>query len=100
MRKRIWVIMGTCMANVRCVRKCDDFTYIGETSRKFSTRISEHKSTVTRGDTRLPVGAHFNSRGHSVADMLPIAIEQVKPKGNTTLRRCREKLWIRRYDAV
>ena len=81
-------------------RRCSDFTYIGETSRRFSTRIGEHKGHVTRKDLTIPVGAHFNTKGHSIADMLPIAIEQVLPKGNTLLRRHREKLWIRKYQAV
>ena len=33
-------------------------------------------------------------------DMIPIAIEQVLPKGNTILRRRRERLWINRYESI
>ena len=81
-------------------RKCSNFTYIGETGKKFLTRVTQHKGYVTRKDLSQPTGAHFNSRGHSLAYMMPIANEQILPKGNTLLRRRREKLWIRRYQAV
>ena len=81
-------------------RKCPTFTYIGETSGQFSTRVREHKGYITQKKVDHPIGKHFNTSGHSVADMLPIAIEQVLPKGDTLKRRRRERLWITRYDSI
>ena len=73
--------------------------YVGETSRKFHVRVSEHKGYVTQRKLDHPIGEHFNSPGHHYTDMLPIAIEQILPKGDTMLRRQRERLWIVRYNA-
>ena len=83
--------------NIGC-RKCKDFVYVGETSRKFHIRVAEHKGYVTSKKMTHPVGRHFNSKNHTYADMLPIAIEQVLPRGDTMLRRRRVRLWIVRYD--
>ena len=79
--------------------KCD-FVYIGETRRRLQDRAAEHKGYVTRPVLSQPVGEHFNSRGHSLADMCVTAIEQVLPMGDTLLRRQREHLWINRYGAI
>ena len=49
------------------------------------------------------VGAHFNLRGHSTADLMVVAIEKVNhrnPKKRDGMRKVRESLWINRYDAV
>ena len=80
-------------------KKCPDFVYVGETSKKFSTRIGQHRGYVN-GKKDHPVGNHFNMRGHNLSDMIPVAIEQVLPRNDTTLRRTRERLWIRRYEAI
>ncbi len=48
-------------------------------------------------------GGHFSLPGHSVNDMVPLAIEKVRcsdPKLEPALRKRREKLWINRYDAT
>ena len=79
-------------------RKCRDFVYVGETSRKFQKRVTEHKGYITQKKPNC-IGEHFNSRNHNYTDMLPVPIEQVLPSGDTLLRRRRERLWIVRYDA-
>lgn len=80
-------------------RKCRDFVYIGETSRKCRTRVCEHKGYITQKKLNQPTGQHFNMGTHKYSDMLPVAIEQVLPTGDTLLRRRRERLWMVRYDA-
>ena len=64
-------------------------------------RIQEHIRNIKKniGD----IGNHFNLRGHSIADLVVVAIERVNhrnPKKRDGLRKVRESLWIDRYDAV
>ena len=79
-------------------KKCK-FFYIGETSRRFHDRFSEHRGYVSQKDLTKPTGEHFNKKGHSQNDMLPTIIEKVFPLNNH-LRQRREKLWINKYEAV
>ena len=81
-------------------KKCPNFVYIGETSRRFCDRFAEHKGYVTQKKINQPVGEHFNSKGHNVSDMLPVIIEQVTPLQDHFLRRRREKVWINTYQAI
>ena len=41
-----------------------------------------------------------NNPGHSEADMIVIAIEQVLPKEDPLLRKTRESYWINQYQSV
>ena len=43
-------------------------------------------------------GEHFNKKGHTQADMLPVILEQVYPKNDEFLRLRREKFWINAYE--
>ena len=79
-------------------KKCQ-FFYIGETSRRFCDRFSEHRGYVSQKDVTKPTGEHFNKQGHSSNDMIPTIIEQVFPLNNH-LRLRREQLWINKYEAV
>ena len=79
-------------------RKCD-FLYIGETSRRFCDRFSEHRGYISQKDLSKPTGEHFNKQGHSSNDIIPTIIEQVFPFNNH-LRLRREKFWINKYQAV
>ena len=81
-------------------RKCRTFVYIGETSRKFSERLTDHRGYITRKILNHPVGQHFNLPGHDVTDLIPLPIEKVFPEGDHQLRKQREKYWIQQYDAV
>ena len=81
-------------------RKCPHFVYIGETQRRFCDRLQDHRGCITQKKLDHPIGEHFNRKGHKVTDLLPIAFERVLPKGDTLLRKRREKFWINQYDAV
>ena len=80
-------------------KKCP-FIYIGETQRKFCERLTEHRGYVTKKQLNQPVGLHFSQKGHSIEDMIAIAIEKVMPLGDHLLRKCREKYWINNCDSV
>ena len=72
---------------------------LGETGIKFNVRVTQHKGVITRKETEHPVGEHFNLPGHNFTDMIPVAIEQILPKGDRLLRLTRERLWINRHNA-
>ena len=79
-------------------RKCT-WVYIGETKRRFTDRLQEHRGYVTQKKLNHPTGAHFNSPGHQISDLLAIPIERVLPLGDDILRKCRESYWINLYDS-
>ena len=81
-------------------KSCRDFVYIGETGRRFTDRIAEHRGYIYQKILTHPVGKHFNEPGHTVADLLPIAIEEVMPKDDVLLLKRRESLWISNYNSV
>ena len=81
-------------------RLCPDFLYIGETGRRFCDRIQDHRQYVYKKDQTQPMGRHFSQPGHDWRHMVPFAIEEVIPKNDPMLRKQREKIWIRNYDAV
>ena len=81
-------------------KKCNNFLYIGETSRRVVDRFYQHKGYVTQKKLDQPTGRHFNLPGHNVTDLFIIPIEHVLPEGDAFIRKTREKMWIARYDAV
>ena len=75
--------------------------YVGETGRRFCDRVAEHRAGIQSDPNYF--GGHFSQAGHTVHDMMPLAIEKVRcsdPKLEPALRKRREKLWISRYDAT
>ena len=72
-------------------------TYIGETKRLLKFRLSDHRGYIVNDDISKATGQHFNSRGHSLADLSIAAIEQVK-KNNIWYRKQREEFHIRRFN--
>ena len=104
--KRTWQITSALNCESRNViykigcKKCKYFVYIGETERRFSDRLTDHRGYVNRKVLNHPIGGHFNKGGHDITDMIPIPIEKVYPENDDLLRKRREKLWIQRYDAV
>ena len=80
--------------------KCPHWTYIGETRRRFSDRLTDHRGYVNRGETQHPVGHHFSQGSHTLADLRAIPIERVFPTENDHIRKTRESLWITRYDSI
>ena len=81
-------------------KRCPRFLYIGETSRKAKERFYQHRSYVSTKNYETPAGAHFNSKGHNIMDMQMLPFERVRPANNAHIRKCWEKLWINRYQAV
>ena len=54
---------------IRCKKGCPEAWYIGETMQTLRQRMNEHRSTITRQNSSLPVGEHFSSHGHSASDL-------------------------------
>ena len=73
------------------------------TTRRFCDRVQEHRgyiyAAISGKGNDQPSGIHFSQPGHDARNMLAIAIEEVIPKDIQILIK-REKVWIRRYDAV
>ena len=80
--------------------RCKNFIYVGQTSRRFCERFTDHKTYVTTKRLDTASGSHFNLPGHSEADMVPTILEQVYPKNDEFLRLTREKYWINNYQAI
>ena len=55
--------------------------------------LAEHRDYVKKEDISKPAGEHFNSRGHTVANLKGIAFEKVRSKDPFVLG-AREKLYI------
>ena len=79
-------------------KKCRDWAHIGQTKRRFCDRFNNHRSYVSEKKFDQICGEHFNRKGHTQADMLPIILEQVYPKNDAFLRLRREKFWINTYE--
>ena len=72
--------------------------YLGETKCTLKSRLAEHCRYVGNNDT-TSTGQHFNSPGHSIADLSITIIEQVK-KNNILYRKERAELHIRRLNTL
>ena len=93
--------LGTC---IKGDRTCPDRPqYLGETQRRAMDRLSDHVGTITQEchvNTRTPVGLHFRSAGHTVADFQFIPIEKIAPGANAYVRKAREKHLINKYNLI
>ena len=65
---------------------------------KLMKKRGQCRSAIRQKRLDHPIGSHFNKAGHSVTDLIPLAIERVLPRNDTALRKRRKKLWINRYD--
>ena len=93
----------TCESyNVVCIIQCKKENckqqYIGETERKLKDRLSDHKGYITNRHMNQPTGAHFNEKGHTIADMKISILEKVKQK-NAIYRKERETYLIRKFNS-
>ena len=70
--------------------------YVGETRRIMKFRLPEHRGYVNNHDD-TPTGEHFNSPGHSLADMTVTILEKVK-SSDDSYRTERDKYFIRRFN--
>ena len=93
--------LGTC---TKADRTCPDMPqYLGETQRRAMDRLADHVGTVTQEchvNTRTPVGQHFRSAGHTVANFQFIPIEKIAPGANAFVRKAREKHLINKYNLI
>ena len=80
---------------LRC-KKCPQ-QYIGETERKLKDRFAEHKGYVNTNNQTKTTGVHFNTKGHSVSDMLITVVEKVYNE-DPQFRKQREKLYIQKFN--
>ena len=74
-------------------QKCG-IQYVGQTARRFGTRINEHVNDIKNGKDTAN-GQHYNSKGHSLSDFRAMVIEKVIPNDGAWLLE-REEMWIRR----
>ena len=81
-------------------KKCPKWVYIGETGQRFCDRFTAHRGYVNRKEMDKPTGFHFNTKGHTILDMNPIIIEEVRPDNDPNLRLIRESYWITLYQSV
>ena len=63
-------------------------------------RILDHRGYFNRQQVDKPIGLYFNIKGHTVLDMIPMIIEEVRPKNDPNLRLIRESWWITQYQSV
>ena len=52
--------------------------YIGETKRMLKFRLADHRGYINNQDETQATGKHFNSPGHSLADLSITVLEKVK----------------------
>ena len=74
-------------------------TYIGETQETLETRISQHLGYISRNEQDKPAGRHFNSKGHSAADMEVLVLEKIH-QNDAFYRKEREHVHIKDFDLV
>ena len=100
MNKSEWKINQTldcnvsnCIYLVHCKKEACKMNYVGETKRIMKFRFAEHRGY----DESQPTGQHFNSQGHSIADMSVLILEQVR-SSDPLYRKEREKYCIRKFN--
>lgn len=78
--------------------------YIGETTQEIKCRIIQHKSTIRRALTDLPVPAHFIEKGHTVSQLRYRVIDGIprSRRGGDRQQalKKRELFWIYSLDTL
>ena len=75
-------------------RRCGQ-QYLGETGQQLHCRINSHRFDIRQSRTEeSPVPEHFNSTGHTLADLTVVTIDQLYSH-DTCLCKIRESRWIR-----
>ena len=68
---------------------------MGKTGQPLVLRINGHRFNITYGKTEeSPVVEHFNSEGHTLADVIVMAIDKIHSH-DSCFRKIRESRWIR-----
>ena len=93
------VYIGTC---VKGDRTCpNNPQYCGESGKTAEERFVGHRNSIVQAcqaTTTLPVGEHFRSAGHSVADFAFTPIEKIF--GGVFVRKAREKRLINKFNLI
>ena len=89
--------VSNCIYLVQCKKEACKMNYVGETKRIMKFRFAEHRGYVNNCDESQPTGQHFNSQGHSIADMSVLILEQVR-SSDPLYRKEREKYFIRKFN--
>ena len=71
--------------------------YIGETERTLKDRICEHIGYINTKKYQEPAGEHFNSTGHTKADMKVLVLEKVY-SCDSEYRKERESHHIKKFN--
>lgn len=78
--------------------------YVAETTEEVKYRITQHKSTIRRGLTDLPVPAHFIEKGHTISQLRYRVIDGVSKSrrggDRQQLLKKRELFWIFTLDTL
>ena len=68
---------------------------VGETGQQLHRKINSHRFDITQRRTEeSPVAEHFNGKGHTLADMTVVAIDQLYSH-DSCLCKIWESRWIR-----
>ena len=89
--------ISNCVYMIQCKKDNCGLRYIGETKRILKFRLADHRGYVNNQDLSTATGEHFNSPGHSLADMSITILERVRQKDDL-YRKEREKYFIRRFN--
>ena len=71
--------------------------YVGETIRMLKCRLGDNRGFINNQDETQATGNHFNSPGHSLAD-LSITCSRESEKNDDLCRKEREKYFIRKFN--
>ena len=83
---------------ITCTKEhCKENRYIGETGRTLKHRLADHCGYVRNKMTHISTGAHFNTPGHTLANLKITILEQVKVK-DPEYRKERETYFINKFD--
>ena len=80
-----------------CKKHNCEMRYIGETKRILKFCLADHRGYISNQDLTQATGEHFNSAGHSLADLSIIILEKVR-SNDDLYRKEREKYFIRKFN--
>ena len=89
--------ISNCVYMIECRKDNCEMRYIGETKRILKFRLADHRGYITNQDLSTPTGQHFNTPGHSLADLSITILEKVRSQDHL-YRKEREKYFIRKFN--
>ena len=67
--------------------------YVGETKRMLKFRLADHRGYINNQDETQATGKHFNSPGHSLADLSITVLEKVKKSDDLYIKEMKKWVW-------